>query len=179
MMQKKATCPPSRDRCMLVFAFCCRFASFCRHRVHDIYTDVEKSIPHFFSSLSSSFLPSPPFCPCFFSSFSGVGYFSQIAYMKQRRGSGAAKADKPTGGLTLGAWPTKAKKEADAAKVHLLCVCIFCTFCQPQYILYLYPLFLQPIQRKYFVTNQVPMPCTSGAPVDRGSACGLQNNTQR
>ena len=41
----------------------------------------------------------------------------QIAYMKQRRGS-SSKAEKTTGGLgSLGAWPTKAKKEADSAKV--------------------------------------------------------------
>lgn len=36
--------------------------------------------------------------------------------MKQRRVS-ANKGDKATGGRTLGAWPTKAKKDADSAKV--------------------------------------------------------------
>lgn len=47
------------------------------------------------------------------------GLGMQIAYMKQRRGSGPTKGDKPTGGLGLGAWPNKAKKDADSAKVCL------------------------------------------------------------
>ena len=43
--------------------------------------------------------------------------------MKQRRGS-SGKADKTTGALGgLGAWPTKAKKEADSAKVRAYVCC--------------------------------------------------------
>lgn len=40
----------------------------------------------------------------------------QIAYMKQRRGSGA-KVDKAAAGLGLGAWPNMGKKDLDSAKV--------------------------------------------------------------